>query len=370
MFSEMSMRGIGLNYIVGLKRNYICGIDKYNENILKRLRGEVDCVRYYFKSSQYGLSRLLKQFIFFPIKIWQLNRYRRINFFVDTVSALNFIFPIRKKMIVVYDLNNEREGKPRQKLGYWLTEFSWKFLRKADLIITISNSTKNLLIKKLKIKKEKIKIVYPAMDHNIYRPIRVDRRHLFEKYNIQTNFKIILYVGSDQNRKNVDKIIKALNLLNQKITDFFFLKIGKSQNESNRKNNLGLVRKLGLKGRVKFIEHVEENDLPKFYNIAEVFVFPSIYEGFGMPPLEAMACGCPVITTDRTSLKEVVGEAGIILDSVKPMEIAENIEKVFENKKLRTDLIKKGLKQAKKFDWNKSSREMYSILKNFEEKTK
>ncbi|MFH1174628.1 MAG: glycosyltransferase family 1 protein [archaeon] len=360
------MERITVNYNIGLKRDYLCSIDKYNENIRKFLADKVAYHDNYFKSKQYGFMRLFKQFFLFPLRICALNKYRRINYFIDPASALNFIFPIRKKIIVIYDLNREKEGTIAQKLGYALTAMSWSFLKKADLIITISEATKKNIMEQLHIPTSKIRIVYPAVDHKAYRPIHFDKKKFLKKYDIKEDKKIILYVGTEQNRKNVDVLIRAMSTLRELGVKFQFVKIGAHQNEKNRKRNVKLIRELHLTEHIKIINQVEEKELPLFYNAADVFVFPSVFEGFGMPPLEAMACGCPVITTHKTSLQEVVGDAAIILKKVTPKSIADNILRVLQDTKLRKTLRIKGLRQAKKFDWKSSAENMCATLNAFE----
>lgn len=120
--------------------------------------------------------------------------------------------------------------------------------------------------------------------------------------------------------------------------------------------------------RVLFINYVPQEDLPYLYSAARCLVYPSLYEGFGLPPLEAMACGCPVITSNTSSLPEVVGDAGVMINPHSIEEIAKAIDMVLSNENLRKEMIEKGLKQAQKFSWRKTAEEIYKVIKEIGEK--
>jgi len=125
------------------------------------------------------------------------------------------------------------------------------------------------------------------------------------------------------------------------------------------------VEEWGLENEVIFPGFIADEDLPALYNLAELFVFPSLYEGFGLPPLEAMACGTPVITSDRPSLPEVVGEAGLMVEATDSQELAEAMEQVLTDENLRREMGEKGLEQAAKFTWEAAAGkllDMYRML--------
>jgi len=122
------------------------------------------------------------------------------------------------------------------------------------------------------------------------------------------------------------------------------------------------VRDLKIEDKVIFLNYLPAEDLPCLYNKAICFVYPSLYEGFGLPPLEAMACGCPVITSNISSLPEVVGDAAILVNPYKVDEIAVALKKILTNEILRQELRKRGLVQAQKFSWGKTSEQILKIL--------
>ena len=131
------------------------------------------------------------------------------------------------------------------------------------------------------------------------------------------------------------------------------------------------VAELKLEKKVRFLGHVSDLELMLLYSLADVFVFPSFYEGFGVPPLEAMACGAPVITSNTSSLPEAVGDAALLVDPHKPGEIARAITRVLENPPLQEELRQKGYKQAASYSWQKSARKMLAVYQQvYEGKTR
>jgi glycosyltransferase involved in cell wall biosynthesis len=150
--------------------------------------------------------------------------------------------------------------------------------------------------------------------------------------------------------------IKAFYELKKKIPDVKMIQIGADKGIFEN-----LIQQLQLQKDMEFQGIITEKKLREFYNLADVFVFPSFYEGFGLPPLEAMACGCPVITSNAASLPEVVDNAGIMVDPLNIDGLAEAIYNVLTNDGLREDMIKKGLERAKMFTWERTARETYKV---------
>ena len=165
--------------------------------------------------------------------------------------------------------------------------------------------------------------------------------------------KNILFVGSESPRKNLERVIRALPLV-RKDLDICFVKVG-MQLEPYHTNLIKLIGELDLENVVHFCDPIPIDRLPTLYNLADLFVFPSLYEGFGLPPLEAQACGCPVVTSNETSLPEVVGDAAEKVDPYNHESIAVGMLKVLTNEKRRLGLIEQGKIQASKFCWEKTA---------------
>jgi len=231
----------------------------------------------------------------------------------------------------------------------------YKGIKKATRIIAVSQTTKNDLIRYLGIPDERISVVYEGIDHRLFLP--VPHRIYDTPY--------ILFVGSEHPQKNLTGLVKAFNQLKgePRFKELKLVKVGKAggQEADFRGQTMEVVSALGLVGEVIFTDFVSEADLPAYYSGAEVFVLPSLYEGFGFPVLEAMACGCPVVTSNTSSLPEVVGEAGIMVNPDDTDSLAEAMRQVLTDSKLRKEMVRKGLEQANKFSWEKVARETLEV---------
>jgi glycosyltransferase involved in cell wall biosynthesis len=228
-------------------------------------------------------------------------------------------------------------------------------------IIAVSQSTKDDLIHCLDIPDERISVVHEGIDHSLFRPV---------SHRIY-NHPYILFVGAEHPRKNFTTLLKAFSQLKSepRLKELKLVKVGNAggQEVDFRRQTMGVVESLHLSREVIFTDFVPETDLPAYYSGAEVFALPSLYEGFGFPVLEAMACGCPVITSNTSSLPEVVGEAGIMVDPHNTDSLAQAIWRVLTDSELRDNMIRKGLEQSKRFSWEKvaeETREVYNKVEN------
>ncbi len=229
-------------------------------------------------------------------------------------------------------------------------------LKRTDRIISVSSNTKRDIIKITGTDEAKIKVVYEAADSK-YRQI-TDKSKLNEikdKYKLSDQY--IFYSGSLSPRKNMIRLLTAYDEIKNKIPHKLVLTGGKSWDYEMVQE---LINKLG--DSVIKLGHVPDKDMPFIYNLADLFVYPSLYEGFGLPPLEAMACGCPVIASKSSSIPEVVGNAAMLIDPYDTDDLAETMYKVLTNDGLREELIKRGLYRAKQFSWEKCARECLNVL--------
>lgn len=237
-----------------------------------------------------------------------------------------------------------------------LDKWSKYSAKKAKKILTISKSTKSDIIKEYKLDSGKIDIIYPGIV-NLDSNKSLNMENLSKKYNVSG--KYILFVGTLQPRKNVLRLIEAFSKLN---TDSSLVIVGKKGWQYEE--ILSAPTKFGVEERVKFLHNVTSEDLPSFYKNAEFFVLPSLYEGFGLPVLEAMQLGCPVLTSDISSLPEAGGEAALYFDPKNVDDIKEKMQKVLDDKSLREKMIKKGNDQVKKFSWEKSAKETLAAIES------
>ncbi|MGB7970091.1 MAG: glycosyltransferase family 1 protein [Methanobacterium sp.] len=234
--------------------------------------------------------------------------------------------------------------------------YSINAMKDVDKIITISDFTKNELINYTNISPNKIKTIYLGVDNQFKQLSSKEIEDIRMEYKLPNSY--ILYVGSEQSRKNFISIIKAFYNLKKKynLKDLKLIKAGSPQISDSQRNKIfDLIKELNLEKDIIFTNYVSEEYLVKLYNAADIFVYPSLYEGFGLPPLEAMACGCPVITSNTSSLPEVVGDAGIMINPYDIDSLTESIHKILADNDLKKELSKKSLERAKFFNWKKTA---------------
>lgn len=232
----------------------------------------------------------------------------------------------------------------------------------AARIIAVSEYTKREIVQIYGIPEDKIAVIHEAADAQ-YKPVdRFSAQSLLaEKYGIRSPF--VLTVGVIQPRKNLGRLFEGFAQL-KKLHDSErkLVVVGKhGWKESGYERK---ISELGIADDVILTGYVPYAELPAFYSAADLFVYPSLYEGFGLPPLEAMACGTPVITGSQSSLPEVVGEAGVMVDPYDPHNFADAMANVLSAEKLRDEMSARGLKQARKFSWDKMARETMEIYRS------
>jgi glycosyltransferase involved in cell wall biosynthesis len=235
-------------------------------------------------------------------------------------------------------------------------------IQKAEHVIVVSENTKKDLIKYLKIPEEKITVIYNGVDHEVFQP---------NSHKVLP-FPYILYVGSERQRKNLERLLEAFALLKKSsdFADLKFIKIGgPGRSDAFRQATLRKIKELGLDGEVIFIDQITDDQLVEYYSSAKVLVYPSLYEGFGLPVIEAMACGCPVITSNVSSLPEVAGKAAFLTNPYDVREICGAIARLLTDDKLRSELVTKGKERSNAFSWVKTADETMKLYHRVEEST-
>lgn len=238
-------------------------------------------------------------------------------------------------------------------------------VKQAKEVMTISKASKDDIIKTYQIPGDKVVVTYPGVklktQNSKLKTTMQNPKLLQEKYNIKRDY--ILFVGTLQPRKNITRLIEA------------FSKISNAKNQSSNpqlvivgkkgwlyEEILQAPKKYGVEKQTLFLHNVSDEDLSIFYKNALCFVLPSLYEGFGLPVLEAMENGCPVVTSNVSSLPEAAGDAALYVNPQDPDDIAQKIMLIINDNKLRKELIEKGYKQIKKFSWEKTAKETLKVL--------
>ncbi len=287
---------------------------------------------------------------------------------IDLLHSLAFVIPLASpcpSVVTIYDLSFLFYAKGFKRLNrLYLSAFTRLSAQRAKRIIAISESTKRDVVRLLKVPPERIDVVYPGVEEicrPLPQPIVADFRR---KGDLPE--QMILFLGTLEPRKNVVHLIKAYARFRSQW-----------EAEGGQRTKLvvagpkgwlyedifAAVEALDLADDVIFPGYIPLDELPLWYNAAKVFVYPSLYEGFGLPPLEAMACGTPVIVADTSSLPEVVGQAG---QTVSPQDVegwAEAMRRVLKDEALRQAMSQRGLDQAANFSWMKMAQEMVQVYR-------
>jgi len=301
------------------------------------------------------------------LNLWNRLRFPPIElmgFKADLLHCPDYLIPPTLNKIIILTIHDLAFIRFPQFNFDWFTKKYTKEVKRnarlAKIIIADSKSTKDDIIKFFKIDPAKVKVVYLASDSQFKKLANQEKdKKVLKKYGIDK--KYILSAGTIEPRKNYPTLIKAFNYIKHNNNDFNYRLVivgrtGWKSEATYRERELS-----PYKDDILFIGRVSDKDLVQIYNQAEIFVYPSFFEGFGLPPLEAMSCGLPVIASDSSSLKEVVGDAGILVPPEDYREISRQILYILKNEKIKKKLKEKSLKQAQKFSWEKTARKTLNI---------
>jgi len=301
------------------------------------------------------------------LNLWNRLRFPPIElmgFKADLLHCPDYLIPPTLNKIIILTIHDLAFIRfPQFNFDWFIKKYTKEVERNARLakiIVADSKSTKDDIIKFFKIDPAKVKVVYLASDSRFKKLANQEKdKEVLKKYGIDK--KYILSVGTIEPRKNYSTLIKAFNYIKHNNNNFncklvIVGRTGWKSEATYRERELSLY-----KDDILFIGRVSDKELVQIYNQAEIFVYPSLFEGFGLPPMEAMSCGLPVIASDSSSLKEVVGDAGILVPSEDYREISKQISYILKNEKITEELKEKSLKQAQKFSWEKTARKTLNI---------
>ncbi len=231
--------------------------------------------------------------------------------------------------------------------------------KRATRVLTVSESSKRDILKYVDTQPEKIDVIYNAYDERFaIDPAEEDVVRVRERFQLQDEF--VLYAGNVKPHKNLERLIDAFQIVRKRGLDH--LKLVMIGDDISKYTSLRrAVHRHQLHKYVRFLGYLPEETLAVMYRLAGVFVFPSLYEGFGLPPLEAMASGTPVVTSNVSSLPEVAGDAAVLVDPYDPNAIADGIYRVLTDEQLRKDLRHRGVARAGMFSWEQSVRRVRKI---------
>jgi glycosyltransferase involved in cell wall biosynthesis len=239
-----------------------------------------------------------------------------------------------------------------------LQKHFWKNIQKSDRIITVSNFIKGEIVELIKCDEAKIKVIYHGIDHDNFKPYDRSLLHEFKTaYKLPEKF--ILFVGSIEPRKNLRNVLMSYNALPEALKkECKFVLAG----FSGWKNTevMDIIRR--ERDNIVYLGYLSDLELAYLYNLASVFIYASLYEGFGFPPLEAMACGTPVIVSRSSSLPEVCSDAAYYVDPRAVDSISDGMCRVFADRAMRENLVRKGFARAQSFSWDESAQSHLALF--------
>jgi glycosyltransferase involved in cell wall biosynthesis len=359
-------------YIINLVRNLL-KVDKKNSYMLTG--------RYVTKDSDYIkiVDNLKKEFDSSRVKlkifnvskkalnIWDKAKFPPLEFAgfkADILHCPDFLIPPllnRNIILTIHDLAFIRH--PDFNFEWFIRKYTREVrhnIQKAKMVIADSISTKNDIIKFFNTDPEKVVVIYLAADR-IFRKLSADEidTGVLRKYKIDK--KYILSVGTIEPRKNFDALIRVFNRIKQESAGATYKLVIAGRTGWKSEATYAERESSPFKEDILFTGRVPDEDLVQLYNQAELFVYPSLFEGFGLPPLEAMSCGLPVIALDTSSLKEVIGDGGILVEAGNEQALGNEILNVIKDSRLREKLKEKSLIQAGKFSWEDTAQKTIEL---------
>jgi len=297
----------------------------------------------------------LREQLSIPIDVWRVRP--------DLFHAPHYVLPPLtpgKTVVTIHDCIHLRfpQYLPNRAAHLYARVFLSSAAKKASRVITVSEASKRDIIELLHTPPGKVEVVYNGFDERLTSPSAEDKVRVRDRFQLDAPF--VLYAGNIKPHKNVDRLIEAFALLRQRgMGNVTLLIIG--DDISKYSNLRRLVHRHQLHQQVRFLGFVSTDTLAALYQLAQVFVFPSLYEGFGLPPLEAMANGTPVITSNVSSLPEVVDDAAVLIDPLDADGIANAMYRVLNEPELRAELVRRGHDRVKAFSWTKSVARTHEI---------
>ncbi len=285
---------------------------------------------------------------------------------VDIFWGPSNFLPLRKAckyVVTIHDLSSFTYAHTYPYLRRKYYQYIIKqAVKRADLIITDSEFSRQDIINTFSVLPEMVKKIYCGIDDIFRRIESLDAiAQVKSKYKLPDDF--ILTLGVIEPKKNTERLIRAYAQLRDKYNNVPKLVIGGSKKYGwNNRRIFELVETLVLKDAVNFTDFIEQKDLPVVYSAAKLFILPSLFEGFGLPVIEAMACGTPVITSKTSSLPEITGDAAVLINPYDTEEIGQAIIKVISDQQLQTEMRVKGFENVKRFSWQESAHELLCMF--------
>jgi len=359
---ERKITGIGRSLLLLLKE--IPNIDKENNYFLFSYEPIDANDKFYVNIPT--VKSPIPQKLFSPLWCnFVLPRFLKKNK-IDILCSVNQILPLIKvkdcKYIsIVHDVIYKADPKFLPSIyRRYLQLFAHFSIKISDLIITISEYSKKDILRHYNIDEKKIKVILQSANKE-FQPLQLsetDKNDLKKSLNVSG--KLVLYVGMIENRKNIYGIIKIADVLFKTDPNVVFLLVGKVGYGGKK-----ILREAGKRKNIKHLTNIDDNILKRLYNTADIFLFPSYYEGFGYPPLEAMQSGLPVVAANNTSLSEIIAQGGVLHEVEDFQSMAEDIKRLLSDEKYSREIRTRGIERAAKFSIEYTAKELVGVFNSF-----
>jgi glycosyltransferase involved in cell wall biosynthesis len=339
------------------------GISRYARELYRGLNGRIAVHFCSFRAPP--LARRLTFLEHVPLGVEPDHRKGVYHFTRIMGCSLMLWRPVHPAVATVHDLGplvwpSER---PARVVDRTLLRLSLLGLRRMDRIVAVSHATARSLVERFGLPGERVRVVHEGVDRQHFQHQPDARRALSERFGVPQSPGVghLLFVGNEAPRKNLGTLLKALAVLKERGLQVRLIKVGAAGHPRYRSAFLGQIRALGLLEDVLIVGEVAEADLPLFYGVADALILPSYVEGFGLPVLEAMACGTPVVCANAGAMPEVVGDAGILVGPQDPRGLAAAIACLLEDSTLHDRLVEAGLQRCQRFSWERTVEETMTV---------
>lgn len=344
--------------LIEQKKNFECSYfyGYYSKKLLHPSTGkDVKLIKSFIVRNKL-LKKIIRKFLRTSSKFFAptFDIYWQPNFIPnDGIKAKKIVTSVHDFSFIIY-----KSYHPKERIEYF-EKYFFKNILRSDMLITGSEFSKQEILERLDFQEDRIKVIYHGIDHNLFK--------VYNDLNVHFDLpeKFIFSVGSIEPRKNLLGLLKAYNLLEEKLKEEYKLVLAGFKGWENNEI-MELINK--DKDNIHYLGFITDVELAKVYNLSTCFIFPSFYEGFGLPVLESMACGTPVVCSNSSSLPEVGGDAVVYCDPKNEEDIKDKIKIVLDDEELRQNMIHKGLQRTKEFSWEKSASEHIKLFENLLEK--
>ena len=300
---------------------------------------------------------LLRRMVSYPL--WARQHPADVHHILDhSYGHLLFALPRKRSVVTIHDIAPLLFPGHRLGLSGLAWRLAWRGTLRAERMIAVSEFTRQEVLQRFSVRPDRI-VTIPSAIESHFRPLSSFELEPYAQRYPAFNGSCILHVGSLAPRKNFERLLEALNQLLANKLKFTLYQVGGNPSPAQ----CAWIETNGLQSHIRFLGNIPDEELVALYNLANVFVFPSLYEGFGFPPLEAMACGTPVIASNAASLPEVTGDAAYLVDPFDSRSLADAIVQILTNPSLADDWKQKGLARARTFSWLRTAEETLNVYR-------